>query len=100
MSERLCKDCRWVTWPWPHIRDSGGAMCIHPSVMRPDPGGPDPVTGRPRVVRPGTFCELERRLGVCGSDGTHWEPRQPREQVGFVDDDPPPRTGDAMAEPE
>jgi hypothetical protein len=74
--------------------------CIRLSVMRPDVGELDPVAGRKRAYWPGTFCSMERALGGCGPDGKNWQPKQPPEPVGFVDDDPPPRTGGAMAEPE
>lgn len=79
---RFCKDCRWVTWPWKNIRDNAGAMCIHPSVIKPGDEEPDPVTGAKRVALPGTFCDMERRpSGRCGPDGKNWEPVAP---VGFV----------------
>jgi hypothetical protein len=95
---RFCKDCRWVRWPWRNIRDSSGAMCNHPSVMRPDVGSLDPVTGRRQASWPGTFCTMERQFGRCGPDDKNWEPQQPPEPVGFVDNDPPPRAGGAMEE--
>jgi hypothetical protein len=80
---RLCKDCRWVTWPWRHIRDSGGAMCTHPSVPPPS-AEPDFVTGRKRSPLPGTFCDQERRgSGRCGPEGKNWEPRD-ASPVGFT----------------
>ena len=99
----LCIDCRWVRWPWRHNnRNSSGAMCTHPSVMRPAVGTPDPVTGRKRATWPGSFCDTRRSFGsdACGPDDKQWEPKQPPEPVGFVDDDPPPRGGGAMAGPE
>jgi hypothetical protein len=81
VSERLCKDCPRITWPWRHIRDSGGALCTHPSVPAPH-AKPDLVTGRERTPLPGTFCDMERgKYGRCGPDGKLWEPRSP---VGFT----------------
>jgi hypothetical protein len=79
----LCEDCRWITWPWRNIRDSGGAMCTHPSVPKPS-AEPDLVTGRESRPLPGTFCGMERRTGRCGPEGKHWGPKQPPEPVGFV----------------
>jgi hypothetical protein len=78
----LCRDCRWVTWPWRHIRDSGGAMCTHPSVILP--AEPDLIIGGKRTQPPGTFCETERRgVARCGPEGKHWEARDARPS-GFV----------------
>lgn len=79
---KLCKDCRWVTWPWKSIpRDGSAALCIHPSVITPPPK-PDLVTGVPRERTPGAFCETQRSSGACGPEGTRWEPKvQPG---GFV----------------
>jgi hypothetical protein len=73
---RLCKRCRWVTWPWRNIRDSGGAICTHPTVTisRVEP---DLVNGGTRKLLPGPFCDMERRdlhQGHCGPEGAHWEP--------------------------
>jgi hypothetical protein len=81
---RLCQDCRWVTWPWPNVRDSGGGMCVHPSIVPTTPE-PDLVTGSPPLP-PGAFCEMERRSGrpgACGPTGRHWEPRAAK-PVGFT----------------
>ena len=69
---RLCKDCRWVTWPWHHIRDSSGAICTHPSIIEP-PAKPDLVTGHKVTAPSGTFCDMERDYGQCGPEGKHWE---------------------------
>jgi hypothetical protein len=72
---KLCRECRWVTWPWRNIRDSWGAVCTHPSVP-PRNAEPDFVTGHKHTQLPGTFCEQERRgPRGCGPDGMHWEPK-------------------------
>ena len=78
---KLCKDCRWVTWPWRHRRDSGGALCTHPSVVpAPDP---DLVIGGTRSQLPGTFCDMERETtGRCGPDGKHWEAKDAAPPTG------------------
>lgn len=96
---RFCKDCR-------HF-DPGDAperpMCAHPTSVFVR--GIDPVTGVDRPPQRLT-CYQARWLradasdGYCGREGVHWQPRRPPEPVGFVDDDPPPRSGGAMAEPE
>jgi hypothetical protein len=80
---RLCKDCRWVTWPWRHMRDSDAAMCIHPSAVSPSDVTPDRVTGRKDKRPPGSFCDTERRFGGCGPEGKNWEEAGAK-PAGFV----------------
>jgi hypothetical protein len=87
-TDRFCRNCRWVTWPWRHLRDSTSAKCIHPSVMRPAIETTDPVTGTRVHKYPGALCILERLdTGRCGGvEGKNWESRGPREPREPVDD--------------
>jgi hypothetical protein len=82
---KLCKDCKWIRPP------TARPMCAHPSsVLR---GELSLVTGK---ITPGQPLNCEEARydylfgNYCGSQGKHWEPKQPPEPVGFVGDDPSP----------
>ena len=67
MSEKLCKDCKYVAnrlsawlFGWEY------AKCGHRNVRRI--GGRGYVDG---VVN--SYCQIERKDGNCGPAGNHWE---------------------------
>jgi hypothetical protein len=90
---KLCKDCWWF-----HPQEAGkAALCGHPTSVHP--AGTSLITGEPILGHQYTCADMRFFLawgGFCGSEGTHWAPKQPPEPVGFVHDDPSPRTGGAM----
>ena len=90
---KLCKDCRWF-----RPREAGkAALCGHPTSVHP--ASTSLITGEPIPGHQYACADMRFLLawgGFCGSEGTHWEPKQPPEPVGFADDGPSPRTGGAM----
>jgi hypothetical protein len=78
MTQRFCKDCRWIEWHGPPFGQYSEAVCKHPSSNRPDTI--DLVTG---VVRAGRQegCRSVRLAQrhifndqpACGPFGIFWE---------------------------
>jgi hypothetical protein len=67
---KLCKDCYWCrnsVPPNPYTHPK--AVCVHPSVAKPDL-----VDGGLR----GPYAEAMRRDGSCGAGGVYWTARHPR----------------------
>jgi len=110
---KLCKDCKWMSFgEFAQFAGSSERMdemlwmiaeCHHLSAREESP--PNPVSGV--VTKRWTTCSIHRTARYrdesnnCGPHGLYWEPKHPpHEPVGFADDDPPPRAGGAMAEPE
>jgi hypothetical protein len=89
---KLCKDCKYA-----EITVAGASVdcrCHHPQAAVPPQ--PDYISGNPGKALPGNAVWIRDDPDRCGPDGKWWEPKQPPEPVGFVDDDPPPRAGGAM----
>jgi hypothetical protein len=115
---KLCKDCRFLSYGdlsdvaarMAASADHSGLLasvveCHHPSARKKAPI--DLVTGV--IKETWESCRNHRVAGYrdtdqnCGPHGRWFEPKdgpQPPEPVGFVDGDPPPRTGGAMAKQE
>jgi hypothetical protein len=90
----LCKGCRWAI---NQMNDWRFAKCTNPQVNPRIAPKRNPITGEPDGGH-SIMCQFARASwGECGPNGKFWEPKQPPEPVGSVDDDPPPRAGGAMA---
>jgi len=109
---KLCKDCRymslgefasWVDGADPRRMEQlwSIAECHHEYARRVGPRSP--VTGERRAYW--QHCALYREPSwrdddiTCGPHGRYWEPKQPPEPVGFVEDDPKPGSDGATTEP-
>ena len=110
---RLCRDCRHI-WIDPALSSAAIerlaafamlAECRHPTAREEE--RIDPVSGYIKVRwKLCTWHREERIRGYartannCGPEARYFEPKEPPEPLEVAGDDPGPRSGGAMAEPE